>query len=609
MSARTIALIVFLALTLIPIGWNKFDIVRHAYLLYGLGILLPLMAIFSFKKFQHIHVFSRDFLILIVFFALVVASFYTSTIQNYGWSEVLVTGSGIMLYFMAKTFGEKERKFFAATLTVLALISVVIAAYLYLTTSETRVAGLFFDYDKKAHIWPNAFALFLLMVWPVALQATMQATRFFQKKYIKIIILSILFTALFLTFSRAAMITFFIQVAVFFFINKNSVTTDIFQKKYTAVIGIILLTGILIFSFQQVRSLKFEINSFQKKIAFQGTERETSIQERADFMKGAATLAMEKPFLGYGPGTFRFVYPKIQQNFLATSDHPHNFFLKIWMENGTFALITFLIFLFIIGWHQIKNPSLYSIAALGALTQSLVDYNLNFLTNALLFWIILGFSTDSSEGAKKNPSKTIAALSIFIVLGSLTVLLSLSAISEGFLAGKLRYAQDPQFYKSSRFPRDFWANRNTEKDLKYHLKLNSLDAFAWHTLGILQEKNQRWRDAYQSYKRGIQANPANFFNFYFNYFRVARSKNIKDPEQENIRKNALKFLTSYPDKVRKNIHYTAQTGNIDAAQKLAEILNELELAEKIKEAHIEWIRKKTQMAKSLQQSVQFSKFP
>lgn len=582
MTPRILIISLFFGLTLVPIGWNKFDIVRHADLLYGLGVLLPLLAIFSFRKIKKNLNFSFEsrfeILTLVAFFALSVTSFYTSTIQNYGWSEVLVTGSGITLYFLAKNFEEKEKKFLAVILTVSALVSVGAGIYFYLTTPEMRISGLFFDYDKKTNFWPNTFALFLLAVWPLAVKAAEN----FENKFIKIIIPSLLFTGLFLTFSRAAMIAFFIQLALFFFMSR--------KKKCAPVIGIILLTGILIFTIQQIRSLNLETNSFINKFSFQGTEKQTSLMERKDFMKGAASLAMDRPFFGYGPGTFRFVYPEIQQDFLATSDHPHNFFLKIWMENGTPAAVALLLFLLLVAWKQIKNPSLYTVAITGVIAHSLVDYNLNFLTNALIFWVLLAFINSNEKTEKKEADKRWQKIPIITMIA----LLSISALYEGYLAIKLRSEIDYEFYKSSQFPRDFWASRNTERDLEYHLELNPLDAFAWHTLGKIQEKNAKIAAAYQSYKKAVEANPANFFMFYLDYFRTAKLTGIKDPDREKIRKDAIKFLTSYPEKVRQNIHYTAQSGNIDAALKLANLLNMSAVEEQIKQAHIEWIREKAE---------------
>jgi O-antigen ligase len=57
-------------------------------------------------------------------------------------------------------------------------------------------------------------------------------------------------------------------------------------------------------------------------------------------------MSWERPMIGFGPGTFRFVQPQLQHEVLATSDHPHNVFLKLAMERGWPAATFFCFFLF-----------------------------------------------------------------------------------------------------------------------------------------------------------------------------------------------------------------------------------------------------------------------
>src|SRR6185295_13667108 len=69
--------------------------------------------------------------------------------------------------------------------------------------------------------------------------------------------------------------------------------------------------------------------------------------EREDFWHQAIALAQEKPLLGWGPYSFRFIQPHVQKSVLATSDHPHNVFLKYAAERGVPAALFLLV---IVAW-------------------------------------------------------------------------------------------------------------------------------------------------------------------------------------------------------------------------------------------------------------------
>ena len=344
-------LIVFLAASFLPLGWNKFDIVGKANLLYAIGIVTAIFGVVLVRRSEvarYFHSFQKTIL-LALFFILLIVSLFTSQIQNYGWSEVLVWGFAIVLFVVAQTFSEKERKILKIGLVTFTLISCAVAVIVYLTHSENRMAGLFFDVADVRHIWPNAFALLLLMTWPIAAELTSE-----KKWWLRILMLAPIFTCLFLTFSRAAMIAFAIQLIIIFFLSRSY---QLKAKSYKLLkyLAVILTTITLIMSLQYARNLHFNTNSFQKKIAFEGTEKQTSLQERLDFFKGGTTLALQRPFFGYGPGTFRFIYPKVQTDFLANSDHPHNIFIKIAVENGIPAALVLLAFFIIFIWEFWKK--------------------------------------------------------------------------------------------------------------------------------------------------------------------------------------------------------------------------------------------------------------
>ena len=169
----------------------------------------------------------------------------------------------------------------------------------------------------------------------------------------------------------------------------------------------------------------------------------------------------------------------------------------------------------------------------------------------------------------------------------LAVIITLSTVIESVMSLAFRITKNPEIMKYAQFPRDFWATKGDEKSLQYHLSLNPLDAYAWNNLGKIQQKNGDPKSAFESYKNAVLTNPANNFEFYVNYFRVApltpQLANTKSDKQK-ITETALKFLETYPEKVARNIHYTADSGNFQQAMILARLLDQPALAEKIHSA-------------------------
>ena len=173
-------------------------------------------------------------------------------------------------------------------------------------------------------------------------------------------------------------------------------------------------------------------------------------------------------------------------------------------------------------------------------------------------------------------------------------MIAASTAYEGYINYKLRSAIDDSFFKSSQFPRDYWLNsaRNqaeknpeeSEKKVLYHLQLNPYDAFGWNFLGHLQQRQKHLDEAHNSFLKAVQNNPANFFAFYGDWLKAANILGKSSPENAMLKEKAVQFLQNYPEKVRLNVHYTAQSSNPDYAIELAQILGKTELAKKIREA-------------------------
>lgn len=618
MSPASIILALFLLLSLLPLGWNKVDTALHASLIYGLGALLAILLALSWKElttqeFNWRKKFSLSNLIRISALALALTfaiSKFTSPIQNFGWSEVAVLIGGVGIFFIIQSWKDAERKKLLAVILILGVISALFGLAQYLYRPESRIAGPFFVTEFASSYWPNAFATLLLMVWPLALML--------QKRVIKILSLTIFLTALLLTFSRAALLVLIMQLMILAYIERKTLFAFVQKRTFSSsiktLVATLLATLLLTGGLHTIRPLinTHETNGFVKKITFAGSESQTSIGERFDFMMSALELTWQHPFLGSGPFSFRYIYPKIQKDFLAISDHPHNWFLKIGLEEGIPALLLFMLLIVGVMGSQIFQkekeskdcvPSTILLLSLsGSLLHSLADYNMNFLTNQMIFWIVLGVAV-SPMYVKKWPQKDNNSHSITVFSGLVAIMICATVASIGY-EGYLSFTK--KNFERMQFSRNYFLEMSgdalqkndlasAKKYASIQVQKNPYDAFAWNMLGQIAEReaseasfgsrSQNSATALHYYEKAVQLDPANFFNLYYDYIRLARAMNRTDTAAyADIAAAARKWLTAYPEKIKQNIHYTAQTSNPGHAAALAKQLGEMKLALRIQRA-------------------------
>lgn len=608
-SLRVISLSVFIALSLVPYGWNKFDNPTHAGLLYLLGGLLLFLGALSWKRIIHTQGllkswFSSETILngtVILLPILSYVAFVVSPIQNLGWSEVMVMAAGIGIFVIARTFTEKERDDLVRILVLIGTLAALVGLGQYLVRDESRIAGPFYEAAFKPHYWPNAFALFLLLVWPLAAGMKGEGRTW---RIAKVISSSLLLSALFLTFSRAAVLAAIVQTFFLAWIHRGNLVAFFHPqrkaaKRLLAPAITILLVVVLVLGMHQARATihPAATNSFATKASFAGTEKQTSFTERAQFMSGAARLALEKPWFGHGLFSFRFVYPRLQMDLLAVSDHPHNWYLKLAMEQGIPVATLFVILLLAVFWSR-KNllwdkptsSAFLLIAVLGVLAHNVADYNMNFLTNQVAFWGVLGLLSASGVSVGKNAKRrwwgTITFIGILLVAGSLLL--------EGYFSTTRQYDR-------MAFPRSLFLNQARGEaaqgkvqeaigTAKHHLELNPYDAYGWDFLGRTLESSNP-RSALDSYRQAIEADPANDFGFYVRYVQLARTLGTADiPGYADIVSGARALLASYPALAEENVHYTAQSGNARSAVELAKLLGQADLARRIEAARKKWTR-------------------
>lgn len=559
----------FYFLALLNPVFKKYDYGAGFPLVLLLAALLLVVAIFEFKKKRERSTFDLLFLSLFVIF--VGLSFGYSSTRNLGLSEVMAFGSISTLYFLLAHQKIEWMGKFLRVFLYGSFMAVLVGFGLYFTQGEVRMVGPFFNTLYHANNWPNAFALFLLMSWPLIFAVA-------ENKIWRFVLFSFLISALLLTYSRGALVAFGGQMVLFsvYYLRRINL------KSVAVTFGVILAVLVIFFGSNHIRSFRFNVVDVGEKVAFENNEGSTSKQERIDFWVGAAQLAYEKPLLGWGPFSFRQAYNGRQKTLLANSDHPHNVFLKIAAENGFVAMLAFLLFIlsiFVIAWGRFKQLTVakrdmmvgLSVSVLGAFAHNLIDYNFNFIVNLSVLFLFLTFIRSLSVKRTYKVRKSYIGACI-------AVLLTIFALFEGTLLLLDQTKLNGNALDYSLYPRNHHiavaadviintGDRNIAEDaLRNQLRLNKLDDRAYYLSYALfcGEENRNIDECKGYLIKAISLNPLNDIGYYREYIKLVDLASVSELDREIV-KTAMDIVWDYFDFVEDNVHFTAYTQNVEAA--------------------------------------------
>ncbi len=580
------ALGIFFVVDLFNPVFKKYDYGAEYPILLAFGVLLMALAVVEFRKAREQISWEKIFLLL--FGLLIIFSFSFSQTKNLGFSEVLAFLSVIVLYLIYANQELIWKEKFLRIVKMSTVLAVIMGFVIYFMMAEVRMFGPFFNILRNGNVWPNAFALFLLMTWPILLLRS----DYPKANFWRTVIIIFTIASLLLTFSRGAALVFggqAVLLLIYYFRRIN--------VKQFFVAGVVVVAAVgIFFATNYLRSFEHKVINVQERVTFGNDDSVTSKQERIDFWKAAIELSLEKPLLGWGPFSFRYAYNPIQKTFLANADHPHNIFLKIAVENGIPAMVCFLAFLLMIAvtvLRRFKNLDqkskdfvfILGLAVVGGITHSMIDYNFNFFANLLLIFIYLIFirSTVVKETEEcRNYSTVIFALIVALI-----------SIWEVYFLFLSHFNNNQKALDHSLYPRDHFLAvakdklvaknfQDAQANLDYFLTLNPLDAEAWYLKAqidcgeeyILNNADDCAKDALQA----LKLNPMNDFKYYLEYFKQIFNGKVEVVDFSKYLKQTLKLLDTYADYVEMNVHFTAYTINVETAAELIDLLAEKSLS-------------------------------
>ncbi len=577
------------------ISFWAFALLNPVFKKYDYGAGLPLLALFSFLLLgvalvefwrNRERAWLEKWLLLIfsIFYAI---SYYYSSTKNISFPEtvayLLIPAFYLFFAYQKINWGKKAIR----AIAVIGFVAVVFGFVQFFLMEPQRMVGPFFNILYHANFWPNAFGLFLLLLWPTYLIVFKD-----KWKWSSILVLSMVISAILLSFSRGAFIAFCGQIVLFgaYYFRRINKKTIIFAAVVAAI-----SFGIF-YGANYVRGISYITIDVEERVQFANDEALTSSQERVDFWKGSYELAKQKPLFGWGPFSFRYAYNPMQKTFLGNSDHPHNIFLKFASENGFVAMSAFILFLISIlvtVFHRFKRldaetqdvVAILSVAVIGAFAHSLIDYNFNFVANLLLLFIFLAIIRSSVVEVfdRKRPA----------IYASLLVLLVFFAM---LIEGGLMIRPYVDFLKMADsapaevfYPRYKYLDKadallqtkdydESLVNIDQHLALNSLDSQAYYLRGAIycstDFESYDLDVCIENFKKAYELNPMNDVNYYRDYFRALERKGLtmNDLEFADLFNKSVELFHLYFGYVKNNVHFTAYTPQVESAAEMADLL-------------------------------------
>lgn len=624
-----------LLLAALSILWKGGKTLEMTWLFAGLAAVLSLLALFG-RVFRvgsaddrktgdpHLAVWG-----LLLFFALwTILGYVFSETRNYGLDEVFRDTAGVLIFLWAvRLVHERKNDSFQWNLATVLTLSVfgacLMGLLVYVFEPVDRFVGSFFDHRFDTDFWPNAWGQFLLLSWPLVLYrgVVLKGRR---QAYAVTALLGLMTGCLFLSYSRGSILSLGLQCAVLVACTLVLIVRDIRYRKQlplrirTAVFhgSAVLCVGAIIFlGANALRATNFPVQSVSEKVTFTASEGRSSIDERAQFWNQSLRASLERPVFGYGPYSFRFVQTKSAEGVLATSDHPHNVFLKYAMERGWPAALAFAALLLSVGvyslwklffnrradwsWKNDVRDVLFGIAIVGVIAHSLIDYNLQFVGIALPFWLVLAsvYSPASVACAERKDSfrcwkfTRVAAKVEFLLALSLLVLASVEGyylVTSSFgrhAEAKGNRAEALEWYGRSEgelFSRDLLLSKavllmddgrmqESSDTLDAYAALNPHDARVWKLKGILALKDGDPRTAFGYVSTAFDLGKMTDAGIVTLYLQSALDAGMRD-EIESRRSDLNTLFYLYADAVGQNAHFIALSRNVEELQTIARLL-------------------------------------
>jgi O-antigen ligase len=238
----------------------------------------------------------------------------------------------------------------------------------------------------------NHYAGLMELLTPFALAIFLSPRVKQQHKALAALAAAIMASTIFLCGSRGGMVAFTVQIAVL----AGIVMTRQTSRSMGIAIGGFLVVACALLAWLSTEQTVTRMTSISSEM-----RSEISGGTRLSIDRDCFRMFLQKPFTGWGLGSFQEVYPRSRSFYTnLLIDHAHNDFLEALVETGAIGfllIIWFLLSVYRAGIRKLKRwpmevESDLTLAALlgvtGILVHSFVDFNLHIPANAALFFVL-----------------------------------------------------------------------------------------------------------------------------------------------------------------------------------------------------------------------------
>lgn len=380
----------------------------------------------------------------------------------------------------------------------------------------------------------NAYAGFLLLAWPIAGIAALQASRL--RSGLLWAATLLLMLTLFITGSRAASFVMVVQVAAYLLLRLRS--------KWQWKLPLTIAAAIVLIGAPLAAGAVYLQHHF-----------DYSLQGRMRFWDAALRIFADHPF-GVGLGNFRYVYPQYQLDWQYYSVDPHSWILQLVAELGIpGAIVALAVLAGFVLWvrNALRRPLdrtalLAVIGVGGSLAHAAFDFDYTFAATTALLGVLLAYGswqtqqstvhTGASQITGQHRALSFATLSAL----ALHCLWGQSLALERFVLDELRterlngaqaspyrqtellsqavsfapYDEATQFeLASARAASDYKHTRDSYLIAEQPVRMAPQNAAAYALLAALG------KDTDANFQRAIELDPYNHPEFYFAWASAA----------------------------------------------------------------------------------------
>jgi tetratricopeptide (TPR) repeat protein len=435
----------------------------------------------------------------VIYFAVLLLSWLFSPYASAGTNDIWAQAGWIIAGLCAAVFpmDVRQRRFLALCWLGAACLVALYALAQRLGLDPSAVYASAGSRDRAMSVFgnPTFLAAFLVMVWPVALIgiSCRGAINCAPTLFVRGAAVLLMWVALGATQSRAGLLALGAQFVICLVGAHSCAPLRGWNKwKVAAFVAVV----VFMFWF------------------FLPASMWTRPTLRLELWKATLDLGIQRPLLGWGPGSFVLGFsenltPALRAALTASNqfaEHPHNFILSLFWEGGLLLLAAFGAVLFV-AFRTARNSKdrVWSAALMlglvGLLVQNLFDRNLKLAGSGFFLWVFLGFLSAGDRRVAASPRLRVGWTRFAGVVMIVLACVGLWQAARPLIAYQdVKSAPDVLAQGREQAPQD-------EQQIMEILKKDPNNAPLWQTLGDVRAKQAKFGPAAEAYRRCLALDP------------------------------------------------------------------------------------------------------